>query len=168
MQNIRIEGKGQMGIEIERKFLVKETWPKENGALYMQGYLSRQKERTVRVRVVGDKGYLTIKGESKKATRLEYEYMISVDDAKEMLELLCEKPILSKYRYKVLYKNTLWEIDRFLGENEGLILAEVELENEDQRIDLPPWIGQEVTGDAKYYNANLIGNPYQKWGKKIQ
>lgn len=157
-----------MGIEIERKFLVKETWPKENGALYMQGYLSRQKERTVRVRVVGDIGYLTIKGESKKASRLEYEYTISVDDAKEMLEFLCEKPILSKYRYKVLYKNTLWEIDEFLGENEGLVLAEVELESEDQMIDLPPWIGREVTDDAKYYNANLIGNPYQKWEKKIQ
>lgn len=153
-----------MGVEIERKFLVRDVWPKENGTLYIQGYLSRQKERTVRVRVVGEKGYLTIKGESQgTATRLEYEYIIPVDEAKEMLELLCEKPIISKYRYKVLYKNTLWEIDQFLGENEGLIVAEVELESEDQQIILPFWIDREVTGDPRYYNASLIKNPYQKW-----
>ncbi|DAB41395.1 MAG TPA: adenylate cyclase [Sulfurovum sp. UBA12169] len=157
-----------MGVEIERKFLVKNTWPRENGTLYIQGYLSRQKERTVRVRVVGDKGYLTIKGKNQKASRPEYEYAIPAEEAKEMLEQLCEKPIICKYRYKVLYENTVWEIDQFLGENEGLIVAEVELESEDQMIDLPPWIGQEVTDDTRYYNANLIGNPYQKWEKKIQ
>jgi CYTH domain-containing protein len=153
----------KMGIEIERKFLVKNTWPKENGTLYIQGYLSRQKERTVRVRVVGDKGYLTIKGKNQKASRLEYEYAIPAEEAKEILERLCEKPIIHKYRYKILYENTLWEIDQFLGENEGLIVAEVELRAEDQKIVLPPWAGLEVTNDARYYNANLISNPYKKW-----
>lgn len=152
-----------MGIEIERKFLLKEGWPKEKGVLYMQGYLSLQKERTVRVRVAGEKGYLTIKGESHKASRLEYEYPIPVDEAKEMLDLLCERPLISKYRYKIVYEGLIWEIDQFLEENEGLIIAEVELEREDEEIIFPSWIGEEVTGEAKYYNANLIKNPYKAW-----
>lgn len=152
-----------MGVEIERKFLLKEGWPKENGILYMQGYLNRDKERTVRVRIAGDKGYLTIKGKNKGAKRLEFEYEIPVDDAKEMLELLCEQPLVSKYRYKVAYGGLMWEIDEFLAENEGLIVVEVELSSEDEKVVLPSWIGKEVTGDPKYYNANLIQNPYCNW-----
>ncbi|MCH9814454.1 MAG: CYTH domain-containing protein, partial [Epsilonproteobacteria bacterium] len=142
-----------MGVEIERKFLVKTGWPKENGTRYMQGYLNRQKEKTVRVRIAGEKGYLTIKGKSEGAKRLEYEYEIPIEEAKEMLERLCDQPLVSKYRYKVTYAGLIWEIDQFLAENEGLIVAEVELESEDQEVQLPPWIDKEVTGDVKYYNA---------------
>ena len=97
------------------------------------------------------------------ATRAEYEYEISVSDANEMLDSLCEKPIIEKNRTKIEYKGLIWEVDEFFGENEGLIFAEVELDSEDQDIALPEWIGEEVTGDPKYYNSNLVINPYNKW-----
>ena len=153
-----------MGKEIERKFLVDgNDWRKAQGATYRQGYLSTAKERTVRVRVTDDKGYVTIKGVSKGATRVEYEYEIPMQDAQEMLDTLCERPLIEKRRYKINYRGLTWEVDAFLGENEGLVLAEVELESEDQTVERPPWIGQDVTDDPRYFNVNLVRHPYRDW-----
>ncbi len=154
-----------MGKEIEKKFLVNsDSWrEKSEGVLFRQGYLSTIKERTVRVRTIDSKGFLTIKGITVGATRAEYEYEISVSDANEMLDSLCEKPIIEKNRTKIEYKGLIWEVDEFFGENEGLIFAEVELDSEDQSIALPEWIGEEVTGDHRYFNSNLIKNPFKNW-----
>ncbi len=153
-----------MALEIERKYLLKnDDWPKENGKLYMQGYLCNDTERVVRVRVADERGYLTIKGENSGAVRMEYEYEIPLHEAKEMLEKLCMKPIITKYRYKIPYKGFVWEVDRFLGENEGLTIAEVELEDAHQSVPLPEWVGEEVTGDPRYYNANLVRHPFSHW-----
>lgn len=154
-----------MGIEIERKYLVaSEDWRDlAAGVDYRQGYLSTVKERTVRLRTIGDKGYLTIKGISIGASRMEYEYEVPTDDAHEMLDELCERPLIEKRRFKVSYAGLIWEIDEFFGENGGLIVAEVELEDENQLIDLPPWIGEEVTGDPRYFNSSLVANPFSTW-----
>ena len=158
-------GKPDMGMEIERKFLLKDdSWrAKAMGTKYRQGYLNSTRERTVRVRTIDDKGFLTIKGVNRGATRMEYEYEIPVAEAEAMLSELCEKPLIEKYRYKIEYRGLIWEVDEFFGENQGLIMAEVELESEDQRYEKPQWIGEEVTGDPKYFNSNLINNPYRKW-----
>ena len=154
-----------MGKEIERKYLIKEdTWRKNaSGTTYRQGYLSTVKERTVRVRTIDDKGFLTIKGITIGATRREYEYEIPMADANEMLDELCEKPIIEKTRFKISHAGLTWEIDEFAGVNQGLIVAEVELESEDQNIDFPPWVGEEVSGDPRYFNSNLIANPFANW-----
>lgn len=154
-----------MGKEIERKFLVKDnSWRAlAPGTKYRQGYLNSAKERIVRVRTINDKGYLTIKGITSGATRAEYEYEIPVTEAEAMLDELCEKPLIEKNRYKIDYEKLIWEVDEFFGENQGLIVAEVELESEDQDYEKPGWIGDEVTGDPKYFNSNLIINPYLKW-----
>jgi CYTH domain-containing protein len=154
-----------VGVEIERKFLVEgDAWRHlGEGTVFRQGYLSTVKERTVRVRVVGEEGTLTIKGLSVGARRAEYEYSIPVNDAQEMLEELCEQPIIEKVRYVVVHNGLTWEVDEFGGVNEGLIVAEVELATEDQRVELPEWIGVEVTGDPRYFNANLIARPYSTW-----
>lgn len=154
-----------MGKEIERKFLVHEdvAWRSINGTIYRQGYLSTVKERTVRVRTIGDKGYLTIKGITVGATRLEFEYDIPVNEAEELLDLLCERPLIEKRRRIIEFAGLIWEVDEFFGDNMGLILAEVELENEDQRFSKPAWIAQEVTDDARYFNANLVSYPFSKW-----
>ncbi|WP_229365974.1 CYTH domain-containing protein [Fibrisoma montanum] len=152
-------------MEIERKFLVNGTdWKQEvSGLFYRQGYLSSQPDRTVRVRTVEDKGYLTIKGKTSGASRSEYEYVIPYEDAVAMLDQLCETPIIEKVRYRIPYEGLVWEIDEFQGENLGLIVAEVELTDEKQAIQLPPWVGKEVTTEAKYYNANLFKHPFSKW-----
>ena len=121
------------------------------------------KERTVRVRTIDDKGFLTIKGITIGATRREYEYEIPTADANEILDELCEKPIIEKIRFKIPHAGLTWEIDEFAGVNLGLIVAEVELESEDQNIDFPPWVGEEVSGDPRYFNSNLIANPYTNW-----
>ena len=153
-----------MALEIERKFLLKEgDWRNEKGTMYRQGYLSSIKERTVRVRVFNDKGYLTVKGVSRGAVRVEYEYEIPGADAEAMLDELCEKPFIEKMRYKIEFKGLIWEIDEFFGENQGLFVAEVELESEDQSFVKPEWVGEEVTSDSRYFNANLIHHPYSKW-----
>ncbi len=154
-----------MAVEIERKFLVVEDSWRElaEGTSYRQGYLSTVKERTVRVRTIDDKGYLTIKGITIGATRAEYEYEIPAADANEMLDTLCEQPIIEKKRYKIPRDGFTWEIDEFGGVNEGLIVAEIELESEDQAFDKPGWVGEEVTGDPKYFNSNLIANPFTAW-----
>ena len=153
-----------MALEIERKFLVKEgAWPNEKGTKYRQGYLNSAKERNVRVRVIDVKGYLTIKGISRGAVREEYEYEIPRAEAEAMLNNLCEKPLIEKLRYKIKFQGLVWEVDEFFGENQGLIIAEVELESEDQTVNIPEWVGEEVTGDPKYFNANLIHHPYSRW-----
>ncbi|HPI38246.1 MAG TPA: CYTH domain-containing protein [Ignavibacteriaceae bacterium] len=154
-----------MGKEIERKFLVKsEEWKSlAKGTYYRQGYLSTVKERVVRVRTIDDKGFLTIKGKVEGISRSEFEYEIPVDDANLMLDSLCEKPIIEKYRAKIEYKGAIWEVDEFHGENEGLVVAEVELKDENQVVEIPSWIGEEVSGDPRYFNSNLIKNPFTKW-----
>ena len=154
-----------MAQEIERKFLVTgDAWRKlAKGAVYRQGYLSTVQERTVRVRTVGEKGYLTVKGLSVGAKRAEFEYEIPVTDADVMLDELCEQPLIEKTRYKIPFDGLIWEVDEFASDNEGLIVAEVELSDEDQEIRLPDWIGEEVTDDLRYYNANLIAHPYKSW-----
>lgn len=154
-----------MPIEIERKFLVNgEQWRSQSvGTIYRQGYLANTQGRTVRVRVVGEQGYLTIKGPTLNAGRSEFEYPIPVADAEELLNTLCDRPFIEKTRYKLAIGELTWEIDEFWGDNQGLILAEVELQSADQSIDLPEWIGQEVTEDARYYNVNLTKNPFKSW-----
>jgi CYTH domain-containing protein len=152
-----------MGQEIERKFMVKKgVWRDKKATKYRQGYLSTVKERTVRVRTIEDKGYLTIKGISIGASRMEFEYEIPRQDADELLDI-CEKPLIEKNRYKVENGGFVWEVDEFFGENQGLIVAELELENEDQYFPRPDWIGEEVTDEPRYFNANLVKNPYSKW-----
>jgi CYTH domain-containing protein len=153
-----------MATEIERKFLVREgPWREAGAKTYRQGYLSTVKERTVRVRTINDKGYLTIKGISVGASRLEFEYEIPVEDAEELLDSLCEKPLIEKSRHKLDHGGLTWEVDVFFGENEGLIVAEVELQSENQVFERPDWVAEEVTSDPRYYNANLIKNPYGNW-----
>jgi CYTH domain-containing protein len=154
-----------MGLEIERKFLVvNDAWRVNAvGVRYRQGYLSTVPERTVRVRTVGNQGFLTIKGITQGAARREYEYEIPLGDANEMLDGLCERPLIEKVRYKIPYGGLLWELDEFEGDNAGLLMAEVELTSADQAVELPAWAGREVTGEAQYYNANLIANPFSRW-----
>ena len=153
-----------MGMEIERKFLVSsDLW--RIGALpilYAQGYLSKDAVRTVRIRIAGTKGYLTIKGPVSGISRTEFEYSIPLEDAQQLLDL-CIGPIVEKNRHKILFEGHLWEVDEFLGENKGLIMAEVELSHPEESIILPPWIGTEVSGDSRYYNSNLSTHPYLKW-----
>jgi adenylate cyclase len=154
-----------MAKEIERKFLVKgEDWKVlAKGTSYRQGYLNSIKERTVRVRTIADKGFLTVKGITTGATRSEFEYEIPAADANAMLTEFCEKPLIEKNRYKIQAGLHVWEIDEFFGENQGLIVAEVELASEDQAFEKPGWVGQEVTGDPRYFNSNLIEHPFTKW-----
>jgi adenylate cyclase len=154
-----------MGTEIERKFRVSgEAWRTMAQAThYRPGYLSSVKERTVRVRRAGDEGALTIKGLSIGATRKEYEYEISPADADEMIDRLCEQPIVEKNRYRIPVGDVTWEVDEFLGINEGLVVAEVELQSENQSFDKPDWIGEEITGDPRYFNANLVARPFLTW-----
>ena len=154
-----------MGTEIERKFLLKDDgWRHFAEAVKCrQGYLNSARERTVRVRTMEDRGFLTVKGIAMGAVRPEYEYEIPEEDAAAMLNDLCEKPIIEKNRYKIEYGNLTWEVDEFLGENRGLIVAEVELAREDQQFQKPDWIGAEVTGDPKYFNSNLATRPFVMW-----
>ena len=154
-----------MAKEIERKFLVKDnSWrTNDRGKLYRQGYLSRVKERTVRVRTAGEKGYITVKSSNSGATRFEYEYEIPLRDASEMLDHLCERPLIEKIRYRIPYENHVWEVDEFEGENRGLIVAEVELHDEKEPVSTPAWVGSEVTGDQRYFNVNLVAHPFSRW-----
>ncbi len=156
-----------MGKEIERKFLVKGDFPKENGVRIIQGYLSSVPERTVRVRVKGEKGYLTVKGIGNEsgASRFEWEMEIPKQDALELLKI-CEPGIIDKTRYHVKVGDHTFEIDEFYGDNEGLVIAEVELKDEGESFEKPDWLGEEVTGDVKYYNSMLMRNPYKNWRDK--
>jgi len=154
-----------VSIEIERTFLVRgeewKTWSKP--VLLRQGYLSSAPERVVRVRIEGDEAMLTIKGRNVGAARNEWEYPIPIKDASVLLDQLCEQPLIEKYRYRIEYRGFIWEIDEFFGENTGLVVAEIELQSEDQAFDKPDWIGDEVTHDPRYFNANLIRHPYRNW-----
>jgi CYTH domain-containing protein len=154
-----------MAKEIERKFLVKDdSWRNSGpGKPYRQGYLCTAKERTVRVRTAGDKGFITVKGVSSGAARSEYEYEIPLADANEILDHLTERPLIEKTRYRIPYNGVVWEVDEFGGENRGLVLAEVELKDEHQEFSRPPWIGREVTDDPRFYNVNLVSHPFSKW-----
>ncbi len=154
-----------MGKEIERKFLVKNQDFKKfgRGTFIKQGFLSSAKERVVRIRITGHQAFLTIKGISKGASRTEFEYEIPLEDAEFMMNDLCEKPIIEKFRYRIKAANVVWEVDEFKGLNEGLIVAEIELKSEDQVFDHPEWVGIEVTDDPRYFNSNLIRNPYSTW-----
>lgn len=156
-----------MAKEIERKFLLSgDEWRAlASGTHYRQGYLNSIKERTVRIRTINDKAFLTIKGITISATRAEYEYEIPFNDCVEMLEGLAERPIIEKKRYKIPYGGLVWEVDEFLGVNQGLIVAEVELQSEDQPFDKPSWVGEEVSGDPRYFNSNLVTHPYTTWEK---
>ncbi len=154
-----------MGVEIERKFLVKNNgWQAGHpqGKRYRQGYLCVDRGRTVRVRLEGDEGRLTVKGSARGASRAEYEYAVPRQDAEEMLAL-CLRPIIEKTRYKIQYGGLTWEVDVFDGDNQGLVVAEVELPSEDHPVELPPWVGEEVTHDPRYANARLVQAPYRTW-----
>ena len=152
-----------MPLEIERKFLVTGTaWRSPDAQRLVQGYLSRDKARTVRVRIAGPLAFLTIKGATSGASRAEFEYPIPLADAEALLGL-CEGPLIDKIRHRVAFGGLLWEVDEFLGENAGLVVAEVELEREDQAVDLPPWVGEEVTHDPRYFNSNLASFPFSQW-----
>ena len=156
-----------MAKEIERKFLVKNDDFKNNSVavLFRQGYLSTDIDRVVRVRIEGNQAKLTIKGRNSGMTRDEFEYEIPVDQAKELLDKLCLKPIIEKYRYKVEVDNLIWEVDKCRGYNEGLIIAEVEVPSEDYRFDIHEWIDKEVTGIEIYYNSYISQHPYKNWQK---
>ncbi len=155
-----------MGREIERKFLVcGEEWRQgASPVLCRQGYLYSEIGLTIRVRVQGAQAFLTVKGKTEGIARPEYEYPIPVTDAEEMLEDLCERRLVEKNRYTVWHAGTKWEIDDFLGENQGLIVAEVELDTDDQGVTLPDWVGEEMTSDPRYRNAYLARHPYSQWG----
>lgn len=152
-----------MAIEIERKFLViGDNWRAAPAVFFSQGYLNRDKARTVRVRIAGEQAFLTIKGVSVGASRAEFEYPIPLWDARELLAL-CEQPLIEKSRRQILYQGFVWEVDEFLGENLGLVVAEIELPSEDTDFARPDWVGEEVTADERYFNSNLSRTPFTRW-----
>lgn len=152
-----------MAIEIERKFLVVgDSWKHVAATHYCQGYLNRDKQRTVRIRIAGADGFITIKGKTTGLTRMEYEYPLPIEDARALLEL-CEGPVIEKYRRVLDVEGTTWEVDEFIGLNQGLVVAEVELTHEDEPFYKPEWLGEEVTGDTRYYNSSLSKLPFTQW-----
>ena len=156
-----------MGKEIERKFLVDtRLWqPLDAGTHYKQGYLSSVKERVVRVRIEGEQARLTIKGISVGLTRAEFEYAIPLADASQLLDGLCEQPLIDKHRHKEVHGGKTWEIDVFHGDNEGLVVAEIELASEDEAFERPAWAVQEVSSDPRYFNSSLQKHPFKDWAK---
>jgi adenylate cyclase len=154
-----------MAKEIERKFLVNTAlWQAiPAGTLYRQGYLSSVKERVVRVRIAGDRGFLTIKGLTIGVSRLEFEYPIPVAGATVMLDELCERPLIEKTRHREVFAGSTWEIDVFHGDNDGLVVAEVAIANPEDKVELPRWAGAEVSNDPRYFNNNLAANPHRYW-----
>jgi adenylate cyclase len=154
-----------MSVEIERKFLVRNDQWKTLGdkLLIRQGYLSSHPDRIVRVRIQDTSAMLTIKGRTTGLARGEWEYSIPLADAEALLDGLCEKPIIEKHRYRIPYAGMLWEVDEFFGENRGLVVAEIELLTEDQVFAKPDWVGDEVTHDTRYANANLLRHPFTQW-----
>lgn len=154
-----------MAKEIERKFIVDmERWrPAGKGVRIRQGYLPSSARSVVRVRVSGDSAWLTVKGENRGMVRSEFEYPIPLPDALQMLEELCARPFIEKTRHTVHFSGAVWTVDVFEGENAGLVVAEIELTNENQKITPPPWAGAEVTDDPRYYNSSLTAHPYSRW-----
>lgn len=157
-----------MGLEIERKFLVDaEKWKafaKPQGTPYQQGYLVNEKGKTIRIRIAGDKAFITIKGETTGFTRKEYEYEIPLQDAQELLKSFALQGT-AKTRYRIPVAGKVFEVDEFKGENEGLIVAEIELKSESDSFEKPDFLGEEVTFDPRYYNSNLATHPFSSWGK---
>lgn len=157
-----------MATETERKFLLKnDSWNTGiTGTNYKQGYLVSSKERTVRIRIAGDTGYITIKGPAVADSLVhpEYEYEIPVTDAEELFNL-CEPERIEKTRYKIPYENHVWEVDVFHGLNQGLVMVEVELQDEHEDVIIPPWIGEEVSYDMRYFNSRLAKEPFSTWSK---
>lgn len=154
-------------IEIERKFLVKSDMFKSlarSKKRIVQGFLNTDPQRTVRVRIAGEKGFITVKGKSNTSgtSRFEWEKQITVNEAEALLKL-CEKGILEKCRYEIPVGNHIFEVDEFYGDNEGLTVAEVELNSENETFEKPSWLGKEVTGKVKYYNSQLSKKPYKDW-----
>lgn len=155
-----------MALEIEKKFLVTdERWRAAAGpgVRYRQGYMTEGGPASVRVRIGGARAHLNIKSATLDQQRLEYEYEIPLDEAEEMLERLCLKPLVEKTRYEVEYGGRTWEVDVFEGDNEGLVVAELELESRDEAFERPPWVGDEVSDDPRYYNVCLVKHPYKDW-----
>ncbi len=154
-----------MGIEIERKFIIdiNKLPPLTNGYTIKQGYIQTENYTTVRVRIRNKDAFLTIKGKNRGASRLEFEYPIPLQDANDMLEALCQSSLVEKTRYLVKYERHTWEVDIFEGSNKGLVVAEVELDSEDEAFTLPYWVTKEVTDDIRYFNSNLVKNPYCNW-----
>ncbi len=154
-----------MAKEIERKFLIRDPSVLRTlkGVRMEQGYIATVRGVTVRVRVAGSRAYLTIKGRSDGISRDEYEYEVPVNDAEAMLRVLCESPTVKKVRYTFEYQGLVWELDEFSGENQGLLLAEVELSHPEQEVPLPDFVGPEVSGDPRYFNSYLVRNPYRSW-----
>lgn len=157
-----------MATETERKFLVKgSSWRQvATSKPLKQGYIADDSRVAVRVRIAGNAGFLTIKGAKSGMSRLEYEYPIPIADADEMLAQLCHQPIIEKTRYTLDHAGLEWIVDEFAGENAGLLVAEVELEREDQPVSLPEWAGEEVTDDPRYLNVNLVKYPYRSWTRR--
>ncbi|MFT5090407.1 MAG: adenylate cyclase [Candidatus Latescibacterota bacterium] len=157
-----------MALEIERKFLVADPAFLDDlqGAYFKQGYIEGRNRSAARIRLLDDRAFLTLKGVTRGFVRSEYEYEIPVQDAREMLEELCEKPLIEKMRYEVEFAGNTWEVDVFYGESEGLLMAEIELESEGQNFARPPWLGEEVSDDPRYFNSSLVRNPYRQWDKK--
>ncbi|CAM5768609.1 CYTH domain-containing protein [Labrys miyagiensis] len=158
-----------MSVEIERKFLVRsDDWRREilSSATIRQGYFCRTPLLRARIRVFGDKGFITLKSEPGMMTRYEFEYEIPKSEAMEIIKRFSIEPLVVKTRYDVMHEGTLWAVDVFGGSNAGLVLAEVELEREDQAIAIPSWAGEEVTSDRRYGNSNLARYPYASWGDK--
>ena len=158
-----------MKIEIERKFLVSgDSWRKSAvGIDFRQGYLPTRDSCAVRVRTMGPDSVLTIKGRTSGISRQEFEYGIPREDADQLLDSFCELPLIEKTRYQVQHEGFCWEVDVFKGENQGLIIAEIELENENQKFLLPEWVGNEVSDDPRFFNVNLVKNPYKNWEDSI-
>lgn len=154
-----------MGKEVERKFVVDlSLWkPQAQGVHFKQGYLNSMKERVVRVRIEGDHAKLTIKGPNVGVTRSEFEYPLPVEDAGLLLDQLCEQPLIDKHRHKEMHGGKLWEIDVFHGDNEGLVVAEIELSSEDEAFQTPAWAAREVSSDPRYFNSNLLKHPFKNW-----
>jgi adenylate cyclase len=155
-----------MGLEVERKYLVaNECWRRHvgPGTPYVQGYVSVDPERSVRVRIAEGKATLNVKREVTSAIRDEFEYPIPAEDADQILASICIQPLVEKTRYTVQAGDLKWEIDEFSGANRGLVIAEVELEDDRRQIVAPDWVGEEVTGDPRYFNINLVKHPYSEW-----
>lgn len=154
-----------MAKEIERKFIVDTSrWsPQGLGMRVRQGYLPTSGKTAVRVRITGEGAWLTLKGENKGPVRSEFEYPVPISDAHQILDELCERPFIEKTRYLVDYAGATWEVDVFEGENAGLVIAEIELTSENQKINLPSWVLNEVTDDPRYYNVNLVSRPFSAW-----
>jgi adenylate cyclase len=159
-----------MAIEIERKFrLASDAWRGEvsQRTLLRQGYLANTSRASVRVRLAGESAWLSVKAMTRALARAEYEVAIPVPDASDMLDRLCEGPLIEKWRHIVIHQGSAWEIDEFLGENAGLVIAELELATEDAVFARPAWLGVEVTQDERYYNFRLAQRPYRHWPENL-